>query len=116
MYSNTTSRGVYSFSNEYRTMHACLILACDAYFLSGVNLQHFLTSRHHVLISQPEVVVKGVSVDQCAARCLQEATFDCQSFDYCFDYGGCGMSSQHADRNLAVKPTVAYCDLYSREI
>ncbi|WAR22901.1 hypothetical protein MAR_036570 [Mya arenaria] len=90
------------------------ILRPDSTATTSVNLQHFIPARHRVLINTPVVTLKGVSVDQCAARCLGEATFDCQSFDYCFDTGGCTMSDQHADRGLAVTATRALCDLYSR--
>ena len=65
------------------------------------------------MLSKPEVSFKGVSVDQCASKCLTEATIDCQSFDYCFETGSCMLSHVHTDQTIKVVPTHLTCDLYS---
>ncbi|KAL4236845.1 hypothetical protein ACF0H5_005231 [Mactra antiquata] len=110
VYDDTTGKtGVY---------HAVLfdedILRPDSQATTSVNLNHFIPSRGHVMIANPELTIKGLSVDQCASKCLTESTMDCQSFDYCFDTGSCTLSHIHVDQNLTVRTTHLLCDLYSR--
>lgn len=68
------------------------------------------------MLSKPDVSFKGVSVDQCASKCLTEATIDCQTFDYCFDTGSCMLSHAHSDQNIDVHTTHLQCDLYSSKL
>ena len=80
---------------------------------TGANLQHFIPSRQRVLLKNSDAQYKGVSVDQCASNCLGEVTFDCQSFDYCFDTGTCVLSQTHPDKNPKLVATPQMCDLYA---
>ena len=85
-------------------------------FLPGANLQHFIPSRQKVVLMNNDAQFKGVSVDQCASKCLSEMTFDCLSFDYCFDTGICLLSHIHPDQNPKLVVTHQMCDLYAREL
>ncbi|XP_052216827.1 uncharacterized protein LOC127834810 [Dreissena polymorpha] len=90
------------------------ILRPDSTATTSTNLAHFIPARHGVIVTSPDAQLTGVSVDQCAARCLSEATFDCQSFGYCFDTGRCYLSTQRPDQRMNVTQTRMPCDLYSR--
>ena len=82
-------------------------------YILGVNLQHFIPSRQRVVLMNNDAEFKGVSVDQCASQCLSSVTFDCQSFDYCFETGICLLSHVHPDKNPKLVVTHQMCDLYS---
>jgi hypothetical protein len=57
----------------------------------------------------------GISVDDCAGDCVQEQTFTCQSFHYCWDSGFCALSTVHPDERPDMLRDDQGCDLYYRE-
>ncbi|XP_060563272.1 uncharacterized protein LOC132722747 [Ruditapes philippinarum] len=91
------------------------ILRPDSQATTSENLDHFRPTRRKVIIPNADIQFKGLSVDQCASRCLTEPTIDCQSFDYCFDTGRCLLSKMHPDQNITLVKTMLMCDLYSRK-
>jgi hypothetical protein len=59
--------------------------------------------------------IPGVSVDDCAGSCVQETSFDCQSFHYCWDAGNCFLSTIHPDERPDQLKDSSGCDLYYRK-
>jgi len=104
--------------NSQTLYHAVLfdqdILRPDSLATTSTNLQHFIPYRQKVILKTIDLQLTGLSVDQCAQRCLTEPTIMCQSFDYCFDTGRCLMSTLHPDQNQSLIETHMMCDLYAR--
>lgn len=107
-----------STTGKTAIFHAVLfdedILRPDSQATTSENLKHFIPSRRKVIIPNSDIQFKGLSVDQCASKCLTEPTIDCQSFDYCFDTGRCLLSKMHPDQNISLVVTKLVCDLYAR--
>ncbi|KAK7502193.1 hypothetical protein BaRGS_00006557, partial [Batillaria attramentaria] len=61
-----------------------------------------------------DTLIRGVSVDDCAADCVGEVTYACQSFHYCWEAGACFLSRRHPDEQPDLLKFDANCDLYFR--
>ncbi|XP_076462458.1 uncharacterized protein LOC143294838 [Babylonia areolata] len=62
-----------------------------------------------------QMAIPGLSVDDCASSCLEEMTFPCQSFHYCWEAGTCFISKQHPDERPNMLKDSSGCDLYYRD-
>ena len=59
--------------------------------------------------------LRGLSVDECASSCVDEETYNCQSFHYCWNAGACFLSRRHPDEQPNMLRDTPSCDLYIRE-
>ena len=57
--------------------------------------------------------IEGISVDDCAARCISYVPFECRSFDYCADIGLCAISDTHPGDGTVVPTFNQMCDVFS---
>lgn len=82
--------------------------------ISGKTLSHFKSIKDK---SQKTLsgTLAGVSVDDCADACLDELTFDCESFVYCYQTGYCLLAKTYAQSNTSLMYDRPNCDLYYRE-
>ncbi|XP_069128222.1 uncharacterized protein [Argopecten irradians] len=81
----------------------------------GRILTRFHQMKNSVLSGPGDGQESRVAVDDCAAACLGEATFDCQSFSYCYNTQTCALSVTHPDENLQLVKHSSACDLFSRQ-
>ncbi|XP_064606903.1 uncharacterized protein LOC135471555 [Liolophura sinensis] len=81
---------------------------------SGAKLSQFTSVRNKALRGNNEDLLPGVTVDDCAAACVDEDVFFCQSFEYCFNTGDCHLSKRHPGEVPSMIIDSNNCDLYSR--
>ncbi|XP_022318193.2 uncharacterized protein LOC111121287 isoform X2 [Crassostrea virginica] len=81
---------------------------------SNLLLSHFYVYRQYFLFTQTDNAIGGISVEDCASRCVDNMEYECLSFSYCFDLGDCFLSHVHADNSSGIVQRQEYCDLYSR--
>ena len=79
----------------------------------GTTLSHFTRLKKSTVPGSDKYVIEGISVDDCAARCLSNVAFECQSFDYCADLGLCALSSIHPADGTVVPADHHMCDIFS---
>ena len=80
---------------------------------SGSTLEHFTRLKKTVAPGYENNPIRGVSVDNCAARCLRNIAYECQSFQYCAEIGVCTLSRSHP-ADLTTKPTYHHmCDIFA---
>ncbi|KAL4237127.1 hypothetical protein ACF0H5_005508 [Mactra antiquata] len=60
-------------------------------------------------------ILTGIAIDDCASACLNQQSWVCNSFSFCFDTGYCTMSQLHPDERPGVVKNSAMCDLYSKK-
>lgn len=87
------------------------------YFLSVLDLllTHFYIYRQYFIFTNTDTSIAGLSVEDCARRCINNMEYECLSFSYCFDLGDCFLSHVHADNSSGIVQRQEYCDLYSRK-
>ncbi|XP_033739126.1 LOW QUALITY PROTEIN: uncharacterized protein LOC117326485 [Pecten maximus] len=82
---------------------------------TGRVLTRFHQMKNSILSGPSDGEQTRVAVDDCAVACLQEDTFDCQSFSYCYNSETCVLSATHPDDNLQQVKYSSACDLFSRQ-
>ncbi|KAL3870120.1 hypothetical protein ACJMK2_042731 [Sinanodonta woodiana] len=83
--------------------------------IGNMNLLHFTANRHNTNYATSDAQTQGGSVDQCAAQCINQSSFNCRGFSYCYDTGICQLSKIHPDQNPPFLPTqINQCDVYGR--
>lgn len=78
-------------------------------------LTHFYIYRQYFIFTKTDTPIGGLSVEDCARRCMDNMEYECLSFSYCFDLGDCFLSHVHADNSSGIVQSQEYCDLYSRK-
>jgi hypothetical protein len=63
----------------------------------------------------PDRTYVDYSADRCAKSCANEASFDCESFEYCWISGKCRLTRSLTSTNDSVEPTKDLCDIYQRK-
>ncbi|XP_061191548.1 uncharacterized protein LOC133199694 [Saccostrea echinata] len=81
---------------------------------SNLLLTHFYIYRQYFIFTKTDTSFSGISVEDCARRCISNLEYECLSFSYCFDLGDCFLSHIHADNSSGIAQRQEYCDLYSR--
>lgn len=81
---------------------------------SNLLLTHFYIYRQYFIFTNTDTSIAGLSVEDCARRCINNMEYECLSFSYCFDLGDCFLSHVHADNSSGIVQRQEYCDLYSR--
>ncbi|XP_048762219.2 uncharacterized protein LOC125670858 [Ostrea edulis] len=81
---------------------------------SNLLLRHFNIYRKYFIFTKMDNAIGGLSVEDCARRCVSNMEYECLSFSYCFDLGDCFLSHVHADNSSGIVQRQEYCDLYSR--
>jgi hypothetical protein len=84
--------------------------------ISDILLRHFNIYRNYFIFTQTDKAIAGLSVEDCARRCVTNLEYECLSFSYCFDVGDCFLSHVHADNSSGIVQRQEYCDLYSRKL
>ncbi|XP_060081859.1 uncharacterized protein LOC132561146 [Ylistrum balloti] len=82
---------------------------------TGRILTRFRQMKNSILSGSGDSQKVQVAVDDCAAACLSEDIFDCQSFSYCYNSETCVLSATHPDENLQEVKYSSACDLFSRQ-
>ena len=84
------------------------------YFITAeVALQNFDVQINKAIPGYNDLILTGQAIDDCAASCLNQEEWICNSFDYCFDTGYCLLSKLHPDERPGVVQNEEFCDLYS---
>ncbi|XP_025111270.1 uncharacterized protein LOC112574418 [Pomacea canaliculata] len=81
--------------------------------IDSLTIQQF-TARPGTQGKGSDDRISGVSVDDCAVACVNELTFTCQSFSYCYTTGTCFMSRHHPDDDPSFLRRSPSCDTYRR--
>ncbi|OWF34898.1 uncharacterized protein LOC110443619 isoform X2 [Mizuhopecten yessoensis] len=82
---------------------------------TGRILSRFHQMKNSILSGSGDGQETRLAVDDCAAACLGEDLFDCQSFSYCYNSETCLLSATHPDENLQQVKYSSACDLFSRQ-
>ncbi|RUS68710.1 hypothetical protein EGW08_023529, partial [Elysia chlorotica] len=83
---------------------------------SGSVMRKFKAMPNSKLVkANVNIEHNGVSVTDCALLCLQENTFQCETFDYQFSLGTCRLSSVYPKQTSAGVGINVYTILYSSE-
>lgn len=77
------------------------------------TLKHFTRLKKTVVPGFERHPLRGLSVDECAARCLSNIAFECESFQYCADIGVCTLSDTHPADSLASSSYHRMCDIFA---
>jgi hypothetical protein len=65
--------------------------------------------------SPKDSLYRGVSVDECAQRCLRDSRIFCESFDYCSISGECRLSRSEPTNQTDIV-TDTGCDIFQSKI
>ncbi|XP_070195925.1 uncharacterized protein [Littorina saxatilis] len=81
----------------------------------GVDLHtRFKLYRSGAEMSSNALSLAGIAVDDCATACLDESTFACDVFTYCYTSGDCHLNTNKPANNTDLVTMNPFCDLYTR--
>ena len=85
---------------------------CIIYF-TGNFIKDFKISPKKSLTSNQKIVVTGVSPEQCAELCVENAGFLCQTFTFCRNLLSCTIMGVNAASSISNIQDNSDCDLYT---
>jgi hypothetical protein len=62
----------------------------------------------------PDRTIAGNTGEKCAKACINEATFDCETFEYCWQTGNCRLSRASVTKSDVVASADNSCDVFQR--
>ena len=71
--------------------------------------------KNKAIFKSPIATLYGLSVDECAQRCMTEVAFECQSVTVCPDMEICMLNDIHPSQNMSVVNQSQICDIYTSE-
>ncbi|XP_067677435.1 uncharacterized protein [Haliotis asinina] len=78
-------------------------------------LSQFIGEVHKSVRGSQDIQLTEMAIDGCAAECVAELEFTCQSFEYCMTSGLCTLSRIHPDERPDLIVNNASCNLYIRD-
>lgn len=79
------------------------------------TLNQFQLLNNKVVPNYDDLILTGLSVDDCAASCVTEDAFVCSSFEYDYNSGTCYLSHIHPDETPKLIKNQNGFDLYIRK-
>lgn len=79
------------------------------------TLNQFQLLNNKVVPNYDDLILTGLSVDDCSASCVTEDSFVCASFEYDYNSGTCYLSHIHPDETPKLIKNQNGFDLYIRK-
>ncbi|KAJ8306626.1 hypothetical protein KUTeg_017171 [Tegillarca granosa] len=80
------------------------------------TLNQFRDMQNRYVQNFDDLILTGMSVDDCAQSCIGQETFVCQSFEYEYLTGTCYLSHLHPDEHPKLIKTLQGVDLYIQNV
>lgn len=84
-------------------------------FFSVSTLQQFTVLNNKQVANYDDLILTGLSVDDCASSCIAEEYFQCASFEYDYNAATCVLSHLHPDETPKLIKNQNGVDLYIRK-
>lgn len=86
-----------------------------SFYFSVSTLQQFTVLNNKQVPNYDDLILTGMSVDDCASACVSEEYFQCGSFEYDYNAATCYLSHLHPDETPKLIKNQNGVDLYIRK-